>query len=450
MIFTKDRKFYQTLSHLMFGVVLQNLIAYSINMADNLMLGSYSQAALSGAATVNQIQFVLQQMTLAIGDSLIIIASQYWGQKNTKPIRNLTGIALFIGTFLGILLFLFTSLYPESIISVFTSDTDYIAAGKVYLSILRFTYPLYILSAILMSALRSVEIVNISLKISILSLITDVSINSILIFGKFGFPEMGIAGAAIGTLIARIVEFIAILFYLKMDTRLNLFSKDLFCIPKSLICRFFSILWPSFLSNTLWSAATPIQTGILGHLSSDAIAANSVSTTIFQYLKVITVGEASASSVLIGTIVGSDGKNLKKIKEYCKSLQAIYLIVGCLLGIILFSLRKPFLSFYDLTPNAYLLSNQILIILCFIFIGMAYQMPAGVGIIKGGGDVTYVLWLNIISTWAIVIPLSFLGAFIWNLPVAAVVALLNSDQIFKCLPTARRVNQYQWIRKLTN
>ncbi|MBU5459986.1 transporter MATE [Anaerostipes sp. MSJ-23] len=180
------------------------------------------------------------------------------------------------------------------------------------------------------------------------------------------------------------------------------------------------------------------------------MAANSVSTTIFQYLKVITVGEASASSVLIGTIVGSDGKNLKKIKEYCKSLQAIYLIVGCLLGIILFSLRKPFLSFYDLTPNAYLLSNQILIILCFIFVGMAYQMPAGVGIIKGGGDVTYVLWLNIISTWAIVIPLSFLGAFIWNLPVAAVVALLNSDQIFKCLPTARRVNQYQWIRKLTN
>lgn len=217
-----------------------------------------------------------------------------------------------------------------------------------------------------------------------------------------------------------------------------------------MFARFFKILTPSFISNTLWSIATPIQTSILGHLSSDAIAANSVSTTLFQYLKVITVGEASASSVFIGTLIGSDGKNKKKIKEYTVSLQWIYLFAGCFLAFVLFMIRHPFLSMYDLSSNAYQMSDQLLLVLCVVFLGMAYQMPAGVGIIKGGGDASYVLFLNVISTWLIVIPISYLAAFVWKLPVFVVVIFLNSDQIFKCIPTYIHVNRYRWIRTLTN
>lgn len=451
MFLTKDRKFYRTLTSLMFGVILQNIIAYSINMADNLMLGSYSQASLCGAATVNQIQFVLQQMTLALGDSLVIIASQYWGQKRTSEVRSLTVIALICGSFLGIILFILTSLFPVSILSLFTDDPSYIREGLAYLKIIRFTYPLYILFTILISSLRSVEIVNVALKISIFSLITDVTINEILIFGRFGFPQLGITGAAIGTLTSRILELTLVCIYLlSFDTRLQFFSHRISGISKQMFARFFKILTPSFISNTLWSIATPIQTSILGHLSSDAIAANSVSTTLFQYLKVITVGEASASSVFIGTLIGSDGKNKKKIKEYTVSLQWIYLFAGCFLAFVLFMIRHPFLSMYDLSSNAYQMSDQLLLVLCIVFLGMAYQMPAGVGIIKGGGDASYVLFLNVISTWLIVIPISYLAAFVWKLPVFVVVIFLNSDQIFKCIPTYIHVNRYRWIRTLTN
>lgn len=157
-------------------VVFQNIIAYSINMADNLMLGMYSQSSLSGAATVNQIQFLLQQMTLAIGDTLVIIASQYWGQKKTKPIRTFTGIALATGLILGLTVFILTTLFPREILMLFTKKESYIIQGMDYLSLIRFTYPLFVLSTILMAALRSVETVSIALKISILSLIVDVSI----------------------------------------------------------------------------------------------------------------------------------------------------------------------------------------------------------------------------------------------------------------------------------
>lgn len=152
-----------------------------------------------------------------------------------------------------------------------------------YLSLIRFTYPLFVLSTILMAALRSVETVSIALKISILSLIVDVSINYTLIFGKFGFPEMGTKGAAVGTLVARILELVIVVIYLIFaDHKLKLFCKDFLHFTKEAFSRFFKILWPSFLSNTLWALATPIQTGILGRLSADAIAANSVLRRCFS------------------------------------------------------------------------------------------------------------------------------------------------------------------------
>ena len=162
--------------------------------------------------------------------------------------------------------------------------------------------------------------------------------------------------------------------------------------------------YPLFVLSTILMAAlaTPIQTGILGRLSADTIAANSVSTTMFQYLKVITIGEASASAVLIGTTIG-ENRGTTKVKEYSKTLQVIYLIIGSVLGINLFFLRIPLLSLYD---------------------------------------------LNLISTWAIVMPLSFLGTFVWKLPVPMVVLLLNSDQLFKCIPTYLYVKKDQWIKVL--
>lgn len=361
MLFTRDRNFYRTLFHLMIIVVFQNIIAYSINMADNLMLGMYSQSSLSGAATVNQIQFLLQQMTLAIGDTLVIVASQYWGQKKTKPIRTFTGIALATGLILGLTVFILTTLFSREILMLFTKKESYIIQGMDYLSLIRFTYPLFVLSTILMAALRSVETVSIALKISILSLIVDVSINYTLIFGKFGFPEMGTKGAAVGTLVARILELVIVVIYLIFaDHKLKLFCKDFLHFTKEAFSRFFKILWPSFLSNTLWALATPIQTGI----------------------------------------------------------------------------------------NAYQMADQILIILSIVMVGMSYQMPTGIGIIKGGGDVKYMMYLNLISTWAIVMPLSFLGAFVWKLPVPMVVLLLNSDQLFKCIPTYLYVKKDQWIKVL--
>ena len=450
MFFVRDRQFYRSFFYLLVVVALQNVVAYSVNMADNLMLGSYSQEALSGAATVNQIQFLVQQATIAIGDGMVMLNAQYWGRWELGPIRTVTGVALKAGLAFGAGMLALTTLFPHWLVGLFTSDARIIEAGVEYLSTIRFTYLFYILTTILMASLRSVETVGISFGISVVSLVLDVCINYTLIFGRFGFPEMGIRGAAIGTLAARITEFCIVLFYiLRVDRRLRLFSANPFRRCRELERDYWRVALPVISTNLLWSAATPIQTAILGRLSSDAIAANSVSTTLFQYLKVVTVSEASSTSVTMGRAIGSGVTQPDRLRPYVRTLQAIFLAIGLVLGGVLLLIRGPLLSLYVLSPQATRLASQLMVLMAFIFVGMAYQMPVASGIIRGSGDIRFSMYLNLISTWGIVMPLSFAGAFWWKLPVFWVVFLLNSDQLFKCLPVALRVNHYKWIHVLT-
>lgn len=210
---------------------------------------------------------------------------------------------------------------------------------------------------------------------------------------------------------------------------------------------FFKVCIPILTSGLLWAVSLPMQTAILGHLSADAIAANSVSSTFFQYLKVIVIAIAGASAVVIGKDIGSNDE--EKVRCNGRTLSVLYLAIGLLLGTVLFLLRSPLLSMYRLTPQATLYADHFMIIMSVIMVGMSYQMPVGVGIIQGGGDTKFSMYLNLISVWCIVMPLSFLAAFYWKLPVELVVIAVQSDQIFKCLPIFLRFKSYKWIHKLT-
>lgn len=260
--------------------------------------------------------------------------------------------------------------------------------------------------------LRSVETVRISFIISVVSLLANGGINYTLIFGHFGFPEMGIRGAAIGTLIARSLEFLIVLFYvIKADKKVQIFRGNVFreifsTENKKLWTEFIRVSSPVILSNMLWSISVPMQTAILGHLSADAIAANSVATTFFQYLKVIVIAIASASSVVIG-----EGDR-KEIRAAGRTLSVLDVCIGILLAVVLLILRKPLLTMYNLTDTAMVLADHLMIIMSIIMVGMSYQMPVSVGIIQGGGDTRFNMYINLISTWGIVMLLSFLAAFV--------------------------------------
>ncbi len=447
-ILTRDRDFYRSFFSLMGLLVVQNLISYSVNLADNVMLGSFGQNELSGAATVNQIQFVWQQAVLGLGEGLVVLASQYWGKKDTEHIRIFAGIALRIAIMGGIILTAVTFFAPEMILRLFTGDEAIIACGLEYLSILRFTYLIFAITNVLLATLRSVETVKVAFYVSVSTLILNVGINYMLIFGNFGAPRMGIRGAAIGTLVARIVELCIVVIYLKFkDKKLALNIHILGYREHTMLQTFIKISMPVVAIQGLFGVSQALQTAILGHLDTNAIAANSAAATLFQFLKIIAIGSASAASVVIGKNVGSG--NIGKVREYSRTLQVIFLGVGLIICVGLNLLRIPILSFYSLNDDAMRLTNQIVILLSFTAIGTSYQMPTIGGIIRGGGDTTFYLKLDLVSIWCIMYPLSFMAAFWWKLPTIAVVFFINSDQVFKCLPAFIKVKRFNWIRRLT-
>ena len=446
--FTRDRGFYRTYFSMFAVVALQNLIAYSVNMADNIMLGSYSQDALSGAATVNQLFFLIQAYANAIGAALVVLAAQYWGQHRVSPIRVLTGIALRLGTVSGAVILAVCILFPKPILGLFTTSEAIVEQGTAYLNIVQWSFFLFILTTILISALRSVGTVKISFWISLVSLVLNVAINYTLIFGRFGFPELGICGAAVGTLISRAAELAVALLYLVWgEKKLELHPRELLSTDRALLRDYFRVLLPVALSNVLWSMSVPVQTAVLGHLSDDAIAANSVATTFYQYLKVVVLAMSSTAAVLIGNTVGEG--NIERVRSESRTLSIIDLGMGLLLGMLLLLLRTPLLRMYSLTQDAITLASRLIALLSLIMVGMSYQMPIVGGIFQGGGDVQFSMRLNLISLWCISIPLALAAAFWWHWPAETVVLLLQSDQIFKALPAAIRLYRYKWIKKLT-
>lgn len=452
---TKDKSFYRNFFSLLGFLALQNMIVLAVNLIDNIMIGSYSEEALSGVASVNQLQFIFQQTLGGVGEALVVLGSQYWGQGRTEPVKRILNGALTLGLFAGVLLFVLSALIPDKLVMIFTSNPAYIEKGVEYLRLMKYTYLLFPISSVLFSCLRSVETVRIAFISSIVSLVVNGTINYMLISGNCGFPELGVTGAATGTLIARIVELTMLLVYtLKIDKKLKIKIKDFFIFDKTLMKDYLKNSRSFVIVSTLFGFSTALQTVILGHMedvstaiSGSPIAANSISSTLYMMLKVASVGAASAASIIIGKEVGKN--NLPKVKEYAKTLQLIFIGIGILTSIVLFTIRTPILGLYEISDATRELANSFILVLCVTCIGTSYQMPTVCGIVRGGGDSAFVLKNDVISIWGIVLPLSFLAAFVFNWPPVVVVFCLNSDQLFKCIAVGIKANKFNWVKHLT-
>lgn len=443
-----DRAFYGKFFAVYAALVLQNVVTLSVNLADNIMLGSYSEVSLSGAAAVNQIQFVFQQLIMALGDGMVILCSQYWGKRQTDPMKKIGAQAMQAALLVAVCLFAAVSIFPHGVLHIFTDEEAIIEEGMQYLNIIRFTYFFFAMTQILLAVLRSVEIVRIAFYLSMVTFCVNCGINFILIYGRFGAPELGITGAAIGTLVARVVEFFLLVGFINVkEENLHL---NLKCFLKTdrVLCRdYIKITLPMFLVNGLWGLNTVLQTVILGHMTAAAIAANSMASTVFLMVKSMAVGAASAASILIGKTIGEG--NMDRVRQYSRTMQKMFVLIGIFSGILLFLIRIPILELYDLTPATKEMANTFLIILSVVIVGMSYQMPTNNGIIRGGGSPLFVMKMDLISIWCIVLPLSFSMAFIVKASPAVVVCCLNADQIFKCVPAFIKANYGKWIRELT-
>ena len=447
-LFVKDSRFYRSFFSLTGMIALQNVLTFSVNLADNVMLGAYSETALAGSALVNQIQFLLQMVVMGVGEGIVVLASQYWGKRETGPICRIQtiGMRIAVGAALGLWALVF--FFPGGCLGLLTDDGAVIAEGTKYLQIVCFSYVFFALTNILLSTLRSVETVKISFLVSGSTLLINCCLNSLLIFGSLGAPELGIRGAAVATLISRVVEFLIMVLYVGFgDKKLHTRLRDFLHADGALLRDYLHTGLPVILSNTIWGVAMAIQTGILGHMGQATIAANSIATTVFQIITVVSYAAASASAVIVGKTIG-EGR-LDDVKAYSKTLQILYLCIGVATGLLLFVCKDGILGFYQISDETRRLALQFITVLCVTVVGTSYQVAVLTGIVRGGGDTTFVLINDSVFMWLIVIPGAALAAFVFHLPPLAVFICLKSDQILKCFVAVVKVNRGKWIRRLT-
>ena len=474
----RDRQFYRDFFAMWIVLVLQNVITLSVNLADNMMLGAYSETALAGVAAVNQIQFVYQQLLISFGEAAVILGTQYYGRQQTEPVKRLAKCAMVTGVILSAVLFLAASLIPRQLMLIFTTDEAIIAQGMIYLETIRFTYLVFAVAQMLLYTLRIVGSVRISLYLSLTALAVNCFWNYTLIYGRFGMPSLGTKGAAIATLISRVVELAVLIGYIALsEKKLRLSWRDYLlpervrqrayngpvkdtlpkgaesvAVPKfsampSLAGDYVRVMIPMMIVNALWGLNNAAQNAILGHMTARAIAANSVASTLFLLCKSTAQGSAATASFYTGKTIGEG--DFEKLRLYARTWQVLFVGIGILSGIALFFLRIPILSVYRLEPQTRQMADTFLLILSVIIVTMSYQMPVNAGIIRGGGDIRYAFTLDMVSIWCIVIPVSWVAAFVYHASPVTVVWLLNADQVFKAVPAFIKCNYGHWAKKLT-
>jgi len=447
-LFVRERVFYKKFFVLAATIALQGLITFVVNFADNIMIGMYSQTAMSGVALVNQIQYLLQMMSGGIAAGIVVLAAQYWGKGETEPIKRIIALGMKFAVFAGAVFTVGTYFFPSKMLSVLTNDTDIIAQGVEYLRYICFTYFVFTISNTLILSFRSVESTNIAPITALCSLFVNIALNYIFIFGRFGFPEMGARGAGLATLIARLAELCIVIIYVKLgDKKLRLRFSQWFKSDWHYLKDYVHISLPVVAASSLWGVGQLAQTAILGHVGASAIAANSISATMFQITTIFNHASSGASSVVIGKTIGSG--QIDKIKGYARTLQMIFIGLGILSGLLIIILRSFVIDFYTLTPEARSLTHTFMLILAITVVGTSYEFPVMSGIIQSGGDTKYGMIVDTLFIFFFTLPLAAASAFIFQWPAEVTFIFLKVDQLLKCITHGIKVNRYRWIRVLT-
>ena len=446
--FTRDRNMYKTFFSLLIVIAAQGIITLAVNLADNIMLGNFSETALAGASVANQLHFLLQMTAGGVGAGIVVLGAQYWGKGETEPIRKIISVGVKLSLAFGIIFFAATSIAPRGLLSLLTNDPAVIDEGVRYLYIMRFTYLLYSVSTALIASLQSVQSAIIGTITASTTILINVCLNYCLIYGNFGFRRMGIHGAAIATMTSRIVELVIVLCYIFLrDKKLRIKPADLFRTDFSYIRDFVKVSLPVCIAGVQWGIAQAVQTAILGHISESVIAANAIASIVFMLLATFGMSGANAASVTIGKAVGAG--EFHKVRPYSRTLQMIFIAMGIVSGALIFLLKDLAVGIYAVSPETAKLAGQFLLILSVTTIGSCYEYPVEGGIIAGGGNTKYQSVVDISFMWLFTIPFSALSAFVFKFPPTITFCFLKLDQLGKCIPNAIVCNRYRWVRRLT-
>ena len=448
MIITRDKRFYRLLFSIALPIAVQNLITFMVSMVDTLMVGALGEIQLSAVSIANNLFFVLTILMFGLAGGSNIMISQYWGKGNVKTIHKILAIIyrvclLITGIFIFIALFL-----PKYFMGIFTTDKAVIDFGASYLRIVCIGYLFYSITNCTIMMLRSVKTVSISIIVYTASLVVNSMLNWILIFGNLGAPELGIRGAAIATVCARITEFsIVLVFMFIYERKIGLKLEHLLKLDKEILKDYVGLCTPVLCNELLWAIGASMISVIVGRMGTEVVAANSINGVAHQFVTVFIFGMSNATAVIIGNTIG-EGKK-EKAKEYAYSIGIFSVVMGCISGLMILLIKPFVVNFYNVSYSTKLIAMEIMTVTSGIIVFQSLASNFMMGVLRGGGDAKFVLINDLIFMWLVAIPGGFFVAFVLELPVALVFLVIKCDEILKSLTSVYRVISGKWINDVT-
>ncbi|MDU7109684.1 MAG: MATE family efflux transporter [Clostridium perfringens] len=448
MIITRDKRFYRLLFSIALPIAVQNLITFMVSMVDTLMVGALGEIQLSAVSIANNLFFVLTILMFGLAGGSNIMISQYWGKGNVKTIHKILAIMyrvclLITGIFIFIAVFL-----PKYFMGIFTTDKAVIDFGASYLRIVCIGYLFYSITNCTIMMLRSVKTVSISIIVYTASLVVNSILNWIFIFGNLGAPELGIRGAAIATVCARITEFsIVLVFMFIYERKIGLKIEHLLKLDKEILKDYVGLCTPVLCNELLWAIGASMISVIVGRMGTEVVAANSINGVAHQFVTVFIFGMSNATAVIIGNTIG-EGKK-EKAKEYAYSIGVFSVVMGCISGLMILLIKPFVVNFYNVSYSTKLIAMEIMTVTSGIIVFQSLASNFMMGVLRGGGDAKFVLINDLIFMWLVAIPGGFFVAFVLELPVALVFLVIKCDEILKSLTSVYRVISGKWVNDVT-
>lgn len=449
MKFLKDKEFLKGMLAIAIPVSLQNLISSSLNMIDTLMISSLGQANIAAVGLANQVFFLYILLTFGINSGSSIFIAQYWGKEDIPSIKKVMGLALTISTIAGAIFTFIALVIPEFIMGLFIDELEVIQLGASYLRIVGLSYIITAISFAFSIALRTTGRPRVPLKVSIISFLVNTGLNYIFIFGKLGMPAMGIRGAALGTLVARIVEILLIV-YAIYGTRNILAASfsELMSWKKDFVKRYIDTIYPVILTEGFWALGQVMYTAAYARIGEEATAAIQLTNTIQNIFFVVVRGLANACGVMVGSKVGAGEEDTAY--EYAIRFIILSSVSGLVLGVLMaLGPDIPLSLFRGLDPGLYAVSRRLLVFMGLTFVIRVYNTIAIVGVMRAGGDTKVAMKIDLSTVWFIGVPLAFMGATIFKLPVEYVFLLVTMEEVVKAILGIPIIKSGKWIKKLT-
>lgn len=445
MMDERKRSLRKEIVRLALPIALQQFMTALVGACDAIMLGKLSQDAMSAVSLATQVTFVFNLFMFAFMAGENMFVAQYYGKGDYTGISQVFSLVTKICGCIAVIFLAGTLFFPEQLMRILTNEETLIVLGSEYLRVIGISYVFSGIAQTFLAIMKNCGAVNMSTLINGVMVILNIALNAVFIFGLSGFPKMGIKGAALATVLATVVQFLWSVGYVLCRIRAVKFS--LRSCEKKLFGRFWQKTVPLLINNLAWGIGFSMYSVIMGHLGTDAVAANGIANISKNLVVCFCLGLGNAGSIIVGNRLGAD--RLQEAKEVGETLTKTAIIAGIVSGLVLIALSPFITKMVDLTPTARGYLQKMLLISSYYIAGKSVNCMTIGGIFAAGGDSKFGMLCDSVTLWCIIVPLGCICAFILKLPVMVVYFVLNLDEIIKLPVVYKHYKKYKWIKNLT-